>query len=110
MLVYVGGVVVLIVFGVMVTTRGDNGVLDTTLRSPFPGILLGLITLALRGSVFIEPLNNGDQVPEDVAISGIGIELMTSYLLAFEMIAVLLLMAIIGAAVIARTKVNSNNG
>ena len=108
-LVYVGGVVVLIVFGVMVTTRGEKGVLESKLRGPIKGVAAGLVVLLMLGTIFMDRFGN-IEMQSDVPISSIGVQIMTNYLLAFEAIAVLLLIAIIGAAVIARSEIRNNNG
>ena len=107
-LVYVGGVVVLIVFGVMVTTRGEKGILESKLRGPVMGVAAGLLVLLMLGTIFMNKFGS-IELGSDVPITEIGMQIMTNYLLAFEAIAVLLLIAIIGAAVIARSEI-SNNG
>ena len=105
-LVYVGGVVVIIVFGVMVTSKGVNGALESRLRSPFVGTVLGIGAFGLLTSIFLKTIE-AKSPAEDVSIPAIGVELMTNYLLAFEAIAMLLLIAIIGASAVARSEIKN---
>jgi NADH-quinone oxidoreductase subunit J len=103
-MVYVGGVVVIIVFGVMVTARGENGQLQAKLRHRFSGVLLGLGVLLVFFTLFSGVAQASNKPIEDVSIHLLGKEIMTTYLLAFESIAILLLIAIVGSAVMARSK------
>lgn len=103
-MVYVGGVVVIIVFGVMVTARGEDGQLQSRLRNRFSGILLGLGVVLVFLTLFAGITNGSSKSIEDVPIHLLGKEIMTTYLLAFEAIAILLLLAIIGSAVMAKSK------
>ena len=52
------------------------------------------------------PWKQGEQVTRDETIHTIGNMLMNDYLLAFELISVLLLAALIGAAYLSRRKTN----
>lgn len=104
-IIYAGGIVILILFVIMligsekIETRASH-------RSwtPFVGILLGVILIASMIFAFMEApstetasstLNGG--APETV-----GMSLFTEYILPFEMTAVLLLVALLGALLIAR--------
>ncbi len=103
-LIYIGGIMVLILFGVMLTNRS----IDVRIRSgniqTFPAML---IVAALAGTLVgifwstdwrISPTAVGFEktAPE------IGKMFLTSYLLPFEIASVILLVALIGAAMIAR--------
>lgn len=111
-LIYVGGVLVLLMFGIMLTKREQtsskrpNAILSENRRL---GIGLGLgalfftALLWLIREVKVEDLAWQKEAPviERSTVNGLGIGLMTDYLLAFELIAVLLLVALIGATFIA---------
>ncbi len=109
-MVYIGGILTLIIFGVMLTSRitdVNNKVmaLDST-RKTFGAIVatlsgLGLIVTFLLGDWNEQPLVG--QIP-DGTIKDIGNLLLTNYLAAFVVAAILLLVAFIGAALIARRK------
>lgn len=101
--VYVGGVVVVLLFGIMLTAQVTNVRLVSGFK--FKGFtLLSIIGLvALLISVFNKAtlqVSNA-AVPKD-SVSLAGKLFMTNYILPFEVISVLLLAALIGAIVIAR--------
>lgn len=101
-LVYVGAIAVLILFAVMLTQRIADTKIKRYTRALFPGLLIGLGLIAvaflmlgnMNGLGFSE-FTAGDMVPE------IGRLLLSDYLLAFELISLLLLGALVGAIVLA---------
>ncbi|HTX18708.1 MAG TPA: NADH-quinone oxidoreductase subunit J [Bacteroidota bacterium] len=104
-LVYVGGILVLLLFGVMLTTRVVD--IDTkagTLHAIPASILAALLVGTLCGVFWITDWVT--PAPKSAApastASTIGQMLMTTYLLPFEVASVVLLVAMIGAAMIAR--------
>jgi NADH-quinone oxidoreductase subunit J len=104
MLIYVGAVCVTIVFAVMLADPKPEG--DTTKQSIFTGPLsfaLGILLFwglsALAGkTTWFAP---GGRV-NDGSLEEVGRALLTNYSMAFELISVVLLVAIIGALVLAR--------
>lgn len=107
-MIYIGGILVLIIFGVMLTTR----VVDVKIKTGTIGkiqyrfmLVLSLIVAVLL-SVFYLNVNwlKSPAALPDATIEPIGTLLMLDYLIAFEVAAVLLLVAFIGAALIARRK------
>lgn len=107
-LIYAGGVVVIIIFGIMLTTRISGKPLVVTNNKWFAGILVGLSMM----SVLIVLVSRQDfgtpgvfESPSDFTIiNQLGIALMTDYLLPFEVAGILLLVALVGAAVSALTR------
>ena len=103
-MVYVGGVLTLMIFGIMLSKRAD---LDRTSKGTVTNILLGSVTSVLVGTGLIILLSKINWNQLDVittqksTISTIGIKLLTDYLLPFEMVAILLLVALIGAVFVA---------
>jgi NADH-quinone oxidoreductase subunit J len=104
-MVYVGGILILLIFGVMLTNRVTDVDLQSGAIHGLPativvGVLLGtLILLVTRTQWIVEP-----RVPEVTGTTAeIGELLFSSYLLPFEVVGLLLLMAIMGAAMIARS-------
>jgi NADH-quinone oxidoreductase subunit J len=101
-LIYVGAITILILFGIMLTRRLS----DQSVRQASEGrmislivvvVLAALIAIVLRATRF--PVS-----PEETAhptISYLGKLLMTQYLWPFEVVSILLLAALIGAIVIA---------
>ncbi|HZG40803.1 MAG TPA: NADH-quinone oxidoreductase subunit J [Nodosilinea sp.] len=104
-LVYVGAVSVLILFGIMLVNKEQPfipmkrawlGKLATG------GVCAGLFAL-LTVSTLSTPWAISNEVPSgDMATVTIGIHFFTDYLLPFELASVLLLIALIGAIVLAR--------
>jgi NADH-quinone oxidoreductase subunit J len=105
-LVYVGGILVLILFGVMLTTKVINVEMKTGTLHVLPAsILVAVLAGTLCGIFWITdwaaPPATNAEVPPTSAV-GIGRALMTTYLLPFEVASVVLLVAMLGAAMIAR--------
>lgn len=110
LIVYVGGILILMVFGVMLTQRKIDENPHTDLIQVVPSIITILILGA--GFVYMIGENNWDLLAQNHAtipdenhfnnIQIIGKETLTTYLVPFEAVSVLLLMAMIGAIYIAR--------
>jgi NADH-quinone oxidoreductase subunit J len=104
LLIYVGGILVLILFGVMLTSRqiqvdvktGSIQILPAVIIvSAFAGILAGIFwTTDWKVNPFLQSMDKTAPI--------IGELLLTKYLLPFEIASILLLVALIGAAMIAR--------
>jgi NAD(P)H-quinone oxidoreductase subunit 6 len=107
-LVYVGAVNVLILFAIMLVNKKEN--LEAIPGLPLRRILSGLVCAGLFGLLmrvaFTTPWALPGPVPvgEEATIR-IGEHLFSDYLLPFELASVLLLMAMIGAIVLARRDV-----
>ena len=104
-IVYVGGILVLIIFGVMLTNKLEKPSINI---SSFNQMMAGLLCFLLF-AVQCYAILNGDWVNKDnLEIVGsseiIGNLILTRYLLPFEIISILLLGALVGAATIARKK------
>jgi NADH-quinone oxidoreductase subunit J len=104
LLIYVGGIMVLMLFGVMLTTNAANVDLNTQTLKSLPATVVVAVISALLVSTMIstkwKTADSGEQVQATVA--GLGELLLTKYLLPFEIASIVLLVAIIGAAFLAR--------
>ena len=104
-LVYVGGIMVLICFGVLLTDRVPDEYRVGSPRRYGPAFLAaGLAGAALLAAISSArwPFATKD-LPEAVStIDGIGTKLFTDYLIPFEFASILLLMVLVGAARLAR--------
>ncbi len=103
-IVYVGGILVLLLFGVMFTNRIMMTDLKTDVLNIVPGFIL---LLAITGGLIYTFLARADWYTGTVQLQGsvvekIGFETMSRYVLPFEMASILLLLALIGAAFLAR--------
>lgn len=117
LLIYVGGVLVLMIFAFLLSNREllnnpDSSKQQSGFLHYLPGILVAFTLLGLLLFVFkdlnpetfgwIQESGEYTLQPTDNTIHNLGINLMTRYLLPFEVVSVLLLMALIGAAHMAR--------
>lgn len=103
-MIYVGGILVLLIFGVMLTRNITNVDLTSTPMRGLPaslivGVFLGTMILLVTKTTWTQAVDT-TVVPDTT--KAIGEQLMTTYLLPFEVAAVLLLVAVMGAAMIAR--------
>jgi NADH-quinone oxidoreductase subunit J len=109
-MIYIGGILVLLIFGIMLT----NNITGVDIKSGQTGkiqmIFAGLLSIVVIIALSVIAANTNwvvapAQTKElSTTIDAIGKGLLTNYLLAFESASVLLLIAIIGAALIARRK------
>ncbi|MBA7675820.1 hypothetical protein ES703_84058 [subsurface metagenome] len=102
--IYVGGILVLIIFGVMLTHRITTPVLiqASMPNRAFAAVVVFLIFLGLTTLIFRTPWHEGVSGPPEGTVATIGKALMTKYLLHFEVAGVLLLLALLGAAYLSR--------
>ncbi len=103
-LIYVGGILVLLLFGVMLTNRVVNVELKTGTIHTVPALILVAIVAGTFAGLFYSTWKGAATPQADVksTIMPIGELLMTGYLLPFEVASVILLIALIGAATMAR--------
>jgi NADH-quinone oxidoreductase subunit J len=112
-LVYAGAIMVLFLFVIMLLNLEKEKRLITRHRlQKVLGVFLGIILLAQIGMIFNSVLLEGSKgkfPPEKVAALGntevVARLLFTDYLLPFEITSVLLLVAIIGAIVLAKRQI-----
>jgi len=104
LIVYVGGTMVLVIFGVMLTARREFLSIRTAPTEWFAAGLLGLGLFTLLAKT-LPTLGSGIPVEGDLPGTGhIGVAFLTKYLLPFEAISLHLLVVLIGAAYLARAK------
>lgn len=116
LVVYVGGVVILMLFAVMLTggKEGEGSSRFSLEKVPQMGntktYVWGGITALVFSGVLVKLLTSvgavggGKALPYDNTVEQIGYLLITDHVLAFEISSVLLLGALVGAAIIARPK------
>jgi len=104
LMIYVGGILVLIVFGVMLTSRQINVDAKTGTIQTLPAVLIAAaIAGTLIGMFWSTDWLRTGSLPDTVSSGkNIGDLLLSSYVLPFEIASVVLLVALIGAAMIAR--------
>lgn len=115
-LVYVGGVLVLMIFGVMLTNKLSGKAVTTSSHYQFWGLLIGLsvfgiLTFAILQLDFTQlnwiqqSVADGTVIREST-VNTLGIQLMSEFVLPFEVVGILLLLALIGAAFIAKRQLD----
>jgi NADH-quinone oxidoreductase subunit J len=104
-LIYVGGILVLLLFGVMLTNKVINVDIKTGVLQTGPALVVTAIVAGTLAGLFYSTWRSLPPTAEPVKVTtttGIGQMLMTSYVLPFEIASVILLVALIGAAFMAR--------
>ena len=99
-LIYAGGILVIIIFGIMLTTRISGLPLKVRNAHTLSGGLVGVSMFILLVSHIPgpRPLVAESRLAED--ISAIAFSIFSAYSLPFEIAGILLLVALVGAAVI----------
>ncbi|MBI5490773.1 MAG: NADH-quinone oxidoreductase subunit J [Deltaproteobacteria bacterium] len=105
LLVYVGGILILILFAVMLTSR----ISDVKVSNRSVGLGLGLLvllgTIGTMAAIALRvPWGKAPPATPEPMASGVGDALLGPYVLPFEVISILLLAALVGAVTLARGK------
>jgi NADH:ubiquinone oxidoreductase subunit 6 (subunit J) len=105
-LVYVGAIVVLFLFSIVLTERIASRAIKQTNEQKVISGVLGLLVLVIVAYVVVRA--QWPAVPQamrEATVGVIGEDLLTTYLEPFEVASVLLLAALVGAVVLARERV-----
>jgi len=102
-IVYVGGILILILFGVMLTNKIQN----VPIKTEASFIIPASITIGAFGGILVSTFINTrwKSMPAELpfaTLTDVGKLLMNEYILIFELLGILLLVALVGAASIAR--------
>lgn len=102
-LIYVGAVAVTISFAIMLAAPEESSKHSqiSALSGPFGFITAALVTIGLS-VVAIRTVWPNEPKTTDGSVELIGTQLLTNYSMVFELVSIVLLIAIIGALVIAR--------
>ncbi|HKY64833.1 MAG TPA: NADH-quinone oxidoreductase subunit J [Acidimicrobiales bacterium] len=108
-LVYIGAITVLMLFGIMLTRSRIGRDNDMTNDHWWVGVLTAVLLVGIMGYALIDYFGD-DALPVDRRVatvdgsntSTVGDAIFSQYLIPFEVISVLLLAALVGAIVIAR--------
>jgi NADH-quinone oxidoreductase subunit J len=103
-IIYVGAIVVLLLFGIMLT-RAPVGrrVLDNTIRARVGALVVGGGVFAML-TTFLVMAFGGDRIVNRAATAtaALGTSIFRNFVLPFEAVSLLLLAALVGAIVLAR--------
>jgi NADH-quinone oxidoreductase subunit J len=106
LLIYAGAILVLFLFVIMLLNVGRQEGIPGGHRAQLVTAILGALAFAAALWLLLLPtLGTGNHAPlteELVSLSGLAQELFAEYLLPFEIVGLLLLVAVIGATVVAR--------
>lgn len=103
LVIYVGGILVLLLFGVMLTHNITQVQIKTSTLQIIPSAIAVLILAFSLIKIFLN--TNWKTVTLTVqssSVEGLGVLLLNQYSVVFELIGILLLIALIGAASMAR--------
>src|SRR3954447_4430611 len=112
LVVYAGGTLILIIFGVMLTSKSpfsrfEPKMVEVVLATVLASVLLIALVMAIRSYHFVGapvPVSEEGGYPVD----RLGQALLGDYLLPFEIASVLLLVVMIGAAYLAKRRRNED--
>ncbi|MDX1965015.1 MAG: NADH-quinone oxidoreductase subunit J [Pirellulales bacterium] len=112
LLIYVGGTLVLLIFGVMLTAQEPFISIQTDsgewMKSSLVGgaLLIVLLAAAVRMPQWLPPATAAVEAQAELTPTStpLGLELLSTYLLPFEIVSMHLLVVLVGAAYLARTK------
>ena len=101
-LIYVGAIVTLIIFVIMLTAKISDKSIRQTNQQKFISFIVAMSIFILLSSIILKKEIVHTFIRENVKVSDIGRELITTYGLPFEVISVVLLIALIGAIILSR--------
>lgn len=106
LIVYAGGTLILIVFGVMLTSRNPFAQLKVNSAEKTVGLFIGLCVTGLMIWMLANSklVHGAEPQPGYDQVDAIGKGFLSKYLVPFEVAAVLLLVVMIGAAFMARKR------
>jgi NADH-quinone oxidoreductase subunit J len=113
-IVYVGGILVLILFAVMMTRKVRTPEVSNEAVGVWRGLLLGATALALLLVLILKSSWLGGRAAETPAadlstVDRLGQSLLGGYLFPFEVASVVLLAALVAAAILIRKEVRGGN-
>jgi NADH-quinone oxidoreductase subunit J len=110
-LIYVGGILVLILFAIMLTKQiGEDPKLTNAHLALPVGAVLAIVTIATLTYMAVMAPWKLEATPSYAPVSaGLGVAFLTEWLLPFEVASVVLLAALIGSVIIARKEIKETS-
>ena len=102
--VYVGGVMILFAFGILLTGRAAEHAQRQEVKNRKIGLAVGLLLFwgLIKAIMSTSQFRAGENPVGDSTATGIGKLLLGDYIIAFEFASILLLVALVGAAYLVR--------
>lgn len=102
-IIYVGGILILIVFGIMLTNKITSvNISHTSLQRKLGALVTGVLFMALGYMILNTTWNLNPALEPDQTVGTVGKLLMQDYLLPFELVSILLLGTLIAATTLSR--------
>ena len=102
LMIYAGGILILILFGLMLTSKIGSVVSNGHNGNLWTSVLIGLGIFGFFTFKILHLETMAPQAPKSHALKKIGFYLLSEHLFTFEMITVLLVISLIGAAIISK--------
>jgi NADH-quinone oxidoreductase subunit J len=108
-LLYVGAVVTVIIFAIMLTEHIAERSVAQRNRQSLPALLGILVLIAVTGRILLKTpwAVNPATVGARVTVADLGAALMGTYVFPFELVSVILIAALIGAVIVAKKEKSS---
>jgi len=103
-IIYIGAIVLLILFGTMLTRAPIGRASDLDNDQRWLGAVVALLLFGVLGAVLSDAYGS-TRLPKDPQVqrtADVGLAIFQTYVIPFEVVSVLLLAALVGAVVIAR--------
>ena len=105
LLVYIGGILILIIFGIMLTNRITTvHISHSNIQQGYGGIIVAILMGFLGWMIVKTPWLQQKALEPEQTVATIGRLILTDYLMPFEVASILLLGALIGAATLSRSE------
>ncbi len=101
-ILYTGGALTLMLFGVMLTQRVESVEVPNAAAGQGRAAVVAALLFGVIAAAVVKTPGLPDSPPIDVPVRALGKSFLTTHLLAFEVLSVLLLTAMVGAIVLAR--------
>lgn len=103
LIIYVGGILILMLFGVMLTNKITNVAIKSGTSQIVPAAIgVGMFAGILAATLINTPWRKVDATPLLPTTQSLGLMLISEYGVVFELLGIILLIALIGAASLAR--------
>ena len=102
-LIYIGAVIILFLFGIMLTRAPMRGETDLDNDQRWPAAVVSLFLVGVLATLLVDAFSDKKiELKTPTATSAVADSIFKMYVVPFEVVSILLLAALVGAVVIAR--------